>query len=67
MLPRIGDPVMVRDHLTRFRWQRFIVKAHTASGGRPAFTIDGHAGVFVDEHEHEHWRRCTALEAKGGK
>jgi hypothetical protein len=66
MIPKVGEPVMICDHLTRFRWQRFVVATHTTSCERSAFTVDDHAGIFVDAHEHQHWRHCTAEEAKGG-
>ena len=63
MIPSIGTPVWIRGAETGWRWIAATVAAHTKSGGRPAFVVDGMPGVFVDAHEGEFW--ILKPEAKG--
>jgi hypothetical protein len=61
MIPPIGANVEILTEATRYQWHRTTVAAHTTSGDRPAFTVNGLDGVFVDSDKGEFWRCVPGL------
>lgn len=55
MIPAVGSLVDICTPETRGKRLRVPVATNTTSGGRPAFTVLGFAGVFVDSYEGECW------------